>query len=96
MRAALAAALCISLCSALPAEAQSRLPRRSAPERQVEDINRNIQRDQRQRRLEEQVQTDTNQIRQNIDRQRLFSSPPPITIPSGRRSTCPPGAVGCR
>jgi TolA-binding protein len=97
MRSLLAAALVFSLVLpfAAPAEAQStRLPRKSRSERIVEDINRNLQREDRQRRFEQQYQIDNNQIRQSIDRQRTFSYPP-AAIPSVRRGTCPPGSVGC-
>ncbi len=95
MRAVLTAALCFSLCLIVPVEAQRRLPRKSAPERQVEDINRNLRQEQNQRAFEQQIQTETNQLRQSIDRQRMFSTPP-TPSPALRRSTCPVGSVGCR
>jgi hypothetical protein len=72
------------------AEAQTRLPRTTRSERQVDDINRNLQQEQRIRGIEQQIQTDNNQLRQSIDRQRTFSN-----SPSNFRSRCPAGAIGC-
>jgi hypothetical protein len=72
------------------AEAQTRLPRTTRSERQVDDINRNLQQEQRVRGIEQQIQTDNNQIRQNIDRQRTFDN-----SPSTFRPRCPPSAIGC-
>ncbi|WP_230531005.1 hypothetical protein [Microvirga roseola] len=76
---------------ALPAEAQTRLPRTSPAERQVQDINRSLRQEQRQLRLEQQIQIDRNQLQRQIDRQRLFSNP----TPPARIGTCPPGSVAC-
>jgi hypothetical protein len=90
MRRAIAAALCLSFAVASVAEAQTRLPRKTRSERQVEDINRNLQQEQRLRGIEQQIQTDKNQIRQNIDRQRMFDN-----SPSTFRPRCPRGAIGC-
>ncbi len=90
MRRAIAAALCLSFTMASVAEAQTRLPRKTRSERQVEDINRNLQQDQRVRGIEQQIQTNNNQIRQNIDRQRTFDN-----APSTFRPRCPASAIGC-
>ncbi len=86
----IAAALCFSFAVASVAEAQTRLPRKTPAERQVDDINRNLQQEQRVRGIEQQIQTDNNQIRQNIDRQRMFDN-----SPSTFRPRCPAGAIGC-
>jgi TolA-binding protein len=90
MRRAIATALCLSFAMASVAEAQTRLPRTTRSERQVEDINRNIQQEQRVRGIEQQIQTNNNQIRQNMDRQRTLNN-----SPSNFRSRCPAGAIGC-
>jgi hypothetical protein len=92
MRPLIAAALVLGfvLPFASPAEAQTaRLPRKSAAERQVEQINRNLRQQDRLRQFEQQYQIDNNQIRQSIDRQRVFSNPP------ARIGTCPAGSIGC-
>ena len=88
----LIAALVLSFVLPLvsPAEAQSaRLPRKSNAERQVEEINRNLRQGDRLRQLEQQYQVDSNQFRQSVDRQRVFSNPP------ARIGTCPVGSIGC-
>ena len=85
MRPLVAAALVLSFVLPLapPADAQSaRLPRKSAAERQVEQINRNLRQQDRLRQFEQQYQIDN-------DRQRAFSNPP------ARIGTCPMGSVGC-
>jgi hypothetical protein len=92
MRPLVAAALVVSfvLPFAPPADAQSaRLPRKSAAERQVEQINRNLRQQDRLRQFEQQYQIDNNQFRQSMDRQRAFSNPP------ARIGTCPLGSIGC-
>ncbi len=90
MRFLVTAAACLGLLLPLAAEAQTaRLPRKSVNERQAEEINRNIQQEQRLKSLEQQIQVEQNLMRQNIDRQRLFS-----TTPSPFRN-CPVGAAGC-
>ena len=90
MRRAIAAALCLSFALVSVAEAQTRLPRKTRSERQVEDINRTLQQEQHVRGIEQQIQTNNNQIRQNIDRQRTFDN-----APSTFRPRCPPTAIGC-
>ena len=90
MRRVLTAALCLSFVMASVAEAQTRLPRKTRSERQVEDINRNLQQEQRVREIEQQIQTNNNQLRQNLDRQRTFSN-----SPSTFRPRCPATAIGC-
>ncbi|SCY69609.1 hypothetical protein [Microvirga guangxiensis] len=90
MRLLVTAAICLGLILPLAAEAQtSRLPSKSRSERQVEDINRNIEQNQRLNDVQRQIQTEQNQLRQDIDRQRLFSN-----TPSPFRN-CPVGAAGC-
>jgi hypothetical protein len=88
MRIVVLAAVLVSV--ALPATAQT-LPRRSAAERQADRINRDILREGRQLRRDEQIQIDRNQIRQDIDRRYNMSNP----SPPARIGTCPRGSVGC-
>ncbi|NBJ11934.1 hypothetical protein [Microvirga arsenatis] len=85
MRLALAAAMVSSLLLplAVPAEAQTRLPRVSPAERKTKTINRQIQQDQRLLRLEERIQMENNQIRQSIERDRLFAPRPLPPMPRG-------------
>jgi hypothetical protein len=89
MRAIIMAAILLSI--ALPAEAQSRLPRKSPAERQADAINRSLLQEGRQLRRDEQIQIDRNQLRQNLDRQYNLSNP----SPPARIGTCPRGSVGC-
>jgi len=93
MRSIVAAALALSfaLPFVLPAEAQTRLPRASPSERKVREINRNLGQEQRQLRYEQQNQFEINQLRQSIERQRVFSNP----SPPARIGGCPAGSVGC-
>jgi hypothetical protein len=89
MRAIIMAAIILSF--ALPAEAQSRLPRRSPAERQTDAINRSLLQEGRQLRRDEQMQIDRNQLRLNLDRRYNLSDP----SPRARIGTCPRGSVGC-
>jgi hypothetical protein len=75
----------------VPALAQSRLPRRSPAEQQVEEINRSLQRRQQQLGSQQQNQIEINQLRQTYDRDRSF---PSMTGPGSTRS-CPPSSIGC-
>jgi len=96
MRLLLPAAVILSVVLPLSAQAQTtRLPSKSRSERQVEEINRNIQQDRRLQSLEQEIEVRNNQLRQNIDRDRMFANPPPIPVPPLRRSTCPAGSMGC-
>ncbi len=76
----------------LPAAAQvERLPQPSRAERQAEDINRAMQRQQLQMRENQQTQFEINQLRNESQQNRQF---PSVTGP-GAGSGCPPGSVGC-
>jgi hypothetical protein len=88
---ALAVASSFALPLALPADAQTRLPRTSPAERKSNEINQRLRQEQRELRFEGRIQTENNQIRQDIERQRLFSTRPP----SFRNPNCPSGAIGC-
>jgi hypothetical protein len=90
--AALAIVSSLILPFSMPADAQTRLPRVSPSERASKDINRRIRQDQRQLNLEERIQMDNNQIRQDIQRERLFA---PRPLPSIRRGVCPRGSISC-
>lgn len=91
MRFLVTALIGFSFVLPLPVEAQpERLPRKSRSQRQVEELNRNMQQDRRIQSLEQDFRLKSGQIRQDIERQRLFSNPP-ITSPY----RCPPSAVRC-
>lgn len=89
---ALAIVSSLVLPASMPAEAQTRLPRVSPSERATKDINRRIRQDQRLLNLEERIQMDNNQIRQDIQRERLFA---PRTLAPVSRGTCPRGSISC-
>ena len=89
---ALAIVSSLVLPLAVPAEAQTRLPRTSPAERSTKEINRRIQQDQRLLNLEERIQMENNQIRQSIQRDRLFA---PRSLPPVPRGGCPRGSIGC-
>jgi len=74
---------------ATPAAAQvERLPEQSRAERQVEDINRAITRQQMRTRDSQQTQFEINQLRGEIQRSQQF--------PTGLSySGCPRGSIGC-
>lgn len=96
MRLLVTVAVVSSVVLPLSAGAQTtRLPSKSRSERQVEDINRNIQQERRLHSLEQEIEVRNNQLRQNIERDRMFANPPPVSVPLPRRSACPPGSVGC-
>ena len=81
----------VLLSFAVPAVAQTRLPRTSPTERQVKAINRSLLREQRQLRSDEQYQIDQNQLRQSLDRRFNLSNP----SPPARIRNCPAGSIGC-
>jgi hypothetical protein len=83
--------LAVVMAAALPAAAQTRLPRTSPAERQVDDINRSIAREQRSLQIQQQNQINNNQLRQSIDRQQMYTRP---SSPF-RNATCPAGSIGC-
>jgi regulator of sirC expression with transglutaminase-like and TPR domain len=89
MRAMVVAAILLGFAAS--AEAQTRLPRTSPSERQVRELNRSMLREQRQLKNDEQYQINRNQLKQDIDRQRVFSNP----SPPARIGTCPRGSIGC-
>ena len=75
-----------------PASAQvERLPEQSRAERQADDINRAIVRQQLQTRENQQTQFEINQLRQELQQSRQF----PIMTGPGAGSGCPPGSIGC-
>ncbi len=76
----------------MTADAQTRLPRVSPAERATKDINRRIRQDQRLLSLEERIQMENNQIRQSIQRERLFGPRSTSPVP---RIGCPRGSIGC-
>ena len=91
----LAIASSFALSMAVSAEAQTRLPRTSPAERTTDDINRRIRQDQQILGVEQDVRSQSNRMRQNIERDRMVSNPPPAPLPY-RQGTCPAGSVGCR
>ena len=77
---------------AAPAAAQvERLPQPGRAERQAEDINRAMQRQQLQMRENQQTQFEINQLRNELQQSRQF----PIMTGPGAGSGCPPGSIGC-
>jgi hypothetical protein len=81
----------IGAFAAAPASAQvERLPEQSRAERQVEDLNRAMMRQQMQTRQNQQTQFEINQLRGEIQRNQQF----PTIIGPGS-AVCPPGAVAC-
>jgi hypothetical protein len=89
---ALAIVSSLVLPLAVPVAAQTRLPRVSPSERSTRDINRRIQHDQRLLNLEERIQMENNQIRQDIQRERLFPQRSLAPLP---RAGCPRGSISC-
>ncbi len=94
MRALVALAIVLSLVLplAVPADAQMRLPRVSPSERNSREINRRIRQDQQLLNLEERIQMQNNQFRQDIQRERLFA---PRALPPVPRGACPRGSIAC-
>jgi hypothetical protein len=90
--AAFAIVSSLVLPMSMPADAQTRLPRVSPSERASKDLNRRIRQDQRLLNLEERLQMESNQIRQDIQRDRLFA---PRSLPPMPRGACPRGSIGC-
>ncbi|MBQ0820222.1 hypothetical protein HPT29_007555 [Microvirga terrae] len=90
MRIVVALAIVSSLVMAVPAEAQTRLPRTSPAERNTDAINRRIQQDQQILGVEQDIQSKSNQIRQNVDRDRLFA---PRYLPPVPRAGCGRGRI---
>ncbi len=90
--AAFAIVSSLVLPMSMPADAQTRLPRVSPSERASKDLNRRIRQDQRLLNLEERIQMESNQIRQDIQRDRLFA---PRSLPPMPRGACPRGSIGC-
>jgi hypothetical protein len=92
MRFMVAFAIVSSLALPLVAsvEAQTRLPRTSPAERNTDAINRRIQQDQRILGVEQDIQSKSNQIRQNVERDRLFA---PRYLPPMPHTGCGRGRV---
>jgi hypothetical protein len=95
MRAVIALVTCAgllapSLTLSTAALAQ-RLPRQSPAEQQVQEINRSLSRKQQRLGSQQQHQIETNQLRQDLNRQRTF---PSMTGPGSAR-ICPPGSATC-
>ena len=89
---ALAIVSSLILPLASPAEAQTRLPRVSPSERNSKEINRRIRQDLRYLELEQEIQSESNQIRQSMQRDRLFA---PRSLPPMPRAGCPRGSIRC-
>jgi hypothetical protein len=92
MRLMVAVAIVSTLAAplAVPAEAQTRLPRTSPAERSTDDINRRIRQDQQILGVEQDIRSESNRIRQNVERDRLFA---PRYLPPVPRAGCARGAV---
>lgn len=91
MRVVIVASL-IGAALAGPAMAQvERLPEQSRAERQSQDINRAIVRQQQFLRENQQTQFEINQLRNQIQQERQF----PMMTGPGAGSGCPRGSIGC-
>ena len=91
MRALVIAGL-IGALAAPPAFAQvERLQQPSRAERQAQDLNRAITRQEQIRQQNQQTQFEINQLRNELQQSRQF---PSMTGP-GAGSGCPPGSIGC-
>lgn len=89
MRALLLAALAAASTACLPAVAQTqRLPLNSRSERQVQDINRSLQQQQRDLRQDQQTQFEINQLRGQIEQNQIIA-------PRIGGGNCPAGSIGC-
>jgi hypothetical protein len=89
---ALAIATLIGAFLATPAFAQvDRLPQPSRAERQAQDINRAIVRQQMLMHQNQQTQFEINQLRNELQQSRQF----PMMTGPGAGSGCPPGSIGC-
>jgi Spy/CpxP family protein refolding chaperone len=87
-----AAALAAAALVVTPAVAQvERLPEQSRAERQSQDINRSIVRQQQILRENQQTQFEINQLRGEVQRNYQF---PSMTGP-GAGGGCAPGSIGC-
>jgi hypothetical protein len=89
---ALAIVLSLVLPLTVPVDAQTRLPRVSPSERNSKEINRRIRQDLRYLELEQEIQAESNKLRQSIQRERLFAPRPLPPIP---RAGCPRGSMSC-
>jgi len=79
----------IATLMAAPTLAQvERLPEQSRAERQVEDLNRSMVRQEMQTRQSQQTQFEINQLRGEIQRSQQFPTGPSI-------GGCPRGSIGC-
>jgi len=89
MRALVLAAVMAALIG--PATAQvERLPQPGRAERQVDDSNRAIARQQQLLRENQQTQFEINQLRNELNRSQQF---PPMTVPGS--VGCMPGSIRC-
>jgi hypothetical protein len=89
---ALAIAGLIGIFLTTPALAQvERLPQPSRAERQAQELNRAMVRQQMQMHQNQQTQFEINQLRNEIQQSRQF----PIMTGPGAGGGCPPGSVGC-
>jgi hypothetical protein len=68
--------------------AQTRLPRNNPVQRQIDESNRQIQRQQRKLEDQQQTQFEINQLRQSLGREQVFPGPSHGRI-------CAPGQFGC-
>jgi hypothetical protein len=77
---------------AAPAVAQvERLPQPSRAERQAQELNSAIVRQQQNLGQNQQTQFEINQLRNELQQSRQF----PIMTGPGAGSGCPPGSIGC-
>jgi hypothetical protein len=92
MRAIVVLIALAGLC--VPAIGQTRLPRTSPSEREVQGINRSLRGQQRQLGSEQQTQFEINQLRQDLRRQQ---NTPTLIGPNSPSAggVCAPGSPRC-
>ena len=89
MRALIVASFTVTLLITPAAAQVERLPQPSRAERQTDDINRSIVRQQQIMRENQQTQFEINQLRNELQRSQQFPS-----TGSGAPG-CPRGSIGC-
>ncbi|MDJ1158589.1 hypothetical protein QNA08_10115 [Chelatococcus sp. SYSU_G07232] len=90
MRTAILSAVCAAVLVALPPVAWAQVPGETTrSERQINELNRSMSRQQQNLQQNQQFQFEIDQLRQQQQRNQQFP-------PSIRSSpTCPPGSIGC-
>jgi hypothetical protein len=91
MRALVIAGLAGAFVATSASAQVERLPQPSRAERQAQELNSAIVRQQQITRENQQTQFEINQLRNELQQSRQF----PIMTGPGAGGGCPPGSVGC-